>query len=129
MKVTQDGRVNRPDVFRVPSDGEPGLSLSPYRINQGGNSGYQAIGLAYHLGIKRIALVGFDMQYTGGKSHWHGDHPQGLNNPVQIDNWVHNFDRLAVDCATQGLDITNCSEQTALKCFKRGTISEWIEQI
>ncbi|HCZ48509.1 MAG TPA: hypothetical protein DCZ11_05850, partial [Gammaproteobacteria bacterium] len=56
---------------------EPGLSASPLRIHQGGNSGYQALNLAVLLGAERVILLGYDMH--GG--HWHGRHGGRLNNP------------------------------------------------
>lgn len=129
LKVTQDARVKLPGVLRVPSRNDPGLSLDPLWINQGSNSGYQAINLAYHLGVSKIALLGFDMQYTDGKSHFHGDHPQGMTNPTGVSKWIPKFDQLAIDAKRVGLEITNCSRQTALECFKRSTIQEWTGQL
>lgn len=38
---------------------QPGLSTMPYTINSG-NSAFAALGLAYHLGVKRVALIGVD---------------------------------------------------------------------
>ena len=45
-----------------------------------GNSGAAAVSLAYMFGAARIYLLGYDCQRTGGKAHWHGDHPKGLGN-------------------------------------------------
>ena len=66
-------------------------------VHHGQNSGYQAVGLAYHLKADRIILIGFDMQRTGGKSHWHGDHPRGLNNADAVHKWPRHFPALAAD--------------------------------
>lgn len=52
----------------IQSSSDAGLGLDCIRTN--GNSGAQAINLAYLLGFKTFYLVGFDMQWTGGKSHF-----------------------------------------------------------
>jgi uncharacterized Rossmann fold enzyme len=39
------------------------------------NSGFAAIVLAIKLGAKKIYLLGYDMNHTGGKSHFHGGYP------------------------------------------------------
>ena len=43
------------------------------------NSGFQAINLALLLGAARVVLVGFDARCVDGKSHFFGDHPEGIN--------------------------------------------------
>ena len=114
---------------RMPSQNLPGLSDRTGYINQGGNSGYQAIGLAHQFGASRVLLLGYDMQRTGGKSHWHGDHPKPLGNVAKLlpGQWVKQMDRLALDAAACGLEIINCSRQTALSCFPRTTIKECLD--
>lgn len=99
---------------------EDGLSTTPQRINFGGNSGYQAIGLAYLWGAKRIILLGYDMQKTGGKKHHHADH-KGLPNLGDLDSWRRHMNLLAVDLRKQGVEVLNASRETALKCFERTT--------
>lgn len=86
-------------------------------VHLGGNSGYQAINLAFLWGARRIVLLGFDMQHTGGKGHWHGDHPgkKGVKPPVR--NWVPRFTKLAEDLAAEGVAVVNATRETALKCF------------
>ena len=86
-------------------------------VHHGQNSGYQAVGLAYHLKADRIILIGFDMQRTGGKSHWHGDHPRGLNNADAVHKWPRHFPALAADLREDGVEVVNCTIETALTCF------------
>lgn len=94
--------------------GAEGLSRDPGAVVTGGNSGYQAINLALHLGATRIILLGFDMQWTGGKSHWFGDHPQGLNN-ADPSRYIPAFRTIKPE--EYGLEIINCSRSTALDAF------------
>lgn len=94
-------------------------------IHTGGNSGYQALNLAYLWGAKRVILMGFDMKRTGGMTHFHGDH-QGLNNPYDgmLSQWVKNFELIARDLAAAGVEVLNATRETALTCFKRIPIAD-----
>jgi hypothetical protein len=44
------------------------------------NSGCGALALAASRGARRIVMLGYDCQRTGGKTHSHGDHPPTLGN-------------------------------------------------
>jgi hypothetical protein len=101
-------------------------------IRTGGNSGYQAVNLAWLFGAARIVLLGFDMGATGGRLHWHKDHGQTahvsinhgrrrehrLHNPVprKFKDWCGAFNKLAAACP---VPIVNCSRTSALTCFPR----------
>lgn len=94
-----------------------GLCRKPMRVHTGNNSGYQALNLAYHLGAKRIILLGYDMQ---GKTHWHGHHPQGLNNShAHYEDWRKRMQPLAKDLEEEGVEVINATRNTALECFTR----------
>jgi hypothetical protein len=86
------------------------------------NSGVGAISLACHWGAKRIILLGYDCQKTGGKSHWHGNHPPGLGNAGSIGTWPGMFAKLKRDLA--GVEIINCTRETALTMFERRPLEE-----
>jgi hypothetical protein len=93
----------------------------------GGNSGYQAMNLALHLGAARIVLLGYDMAPADdGRLHWFGAHPAGLANPdgVNFATWPKAFDRLAPALADLGVEVVNCSRRTALGCFARAPLEE-----
>ena len=132
MLVTQDGRVAVQERFqsqgllRVPSFDEPGLSFDPGYIHRGASSGYQAINLAVHLGARQIILLGFDMQPTGGESHWHGDHPKGLANPTAdtFAAWRRRYATLPPDLETADVEVVNCSRETALTVFPRARLQQ-----
>jgi len=103
----------------IDSCDDAGLCLKPGRIHTGSNSGYQAIGLAHEWGARRVVLLGYDMQRTGGASHWHGDHAAGLPNLGHLPSWIRRMAVLAADLRTQGVDVVNASAETALTCFER----------
>ena len=84
------------------------------------NSGAGAISAAARAGAKRIILLGFDCQKTGGKSHWHGDHPPHLGNAGRIEAWHDSFVKLKNDF--KDVEILNATRETALECFDRVTL-------
>lgn len=121
--------TNKPaaDVFDlnfINSEPGGGISTRPGTIRQGGNSGFQAVSLALHFGAARVILLGFDMQFTGGKTHWHGDHRSSrLGNPVQkrLVFWLQRFEEMAKQAT---VPIVNATRQSALTCFPRVDLTE-----
>lgn len=121
-KITQDeAAANRYGLEYIKSVDAPGLSRDPAYIHQGSNSGIQAINLAYHLGARRVVLLGYDMQATGDKAHWFGDHPTGFRS--KWDRWIPLYQRVADDAKLMGLEIINATRETALTCFQRKPLS------
>jgi hypothetical protein len=106
----------------VASEIRPGLTPSRNLLHGGGNGGYQAINLAYLFGARKIVLAGFDMQRTGGQAHWFGEHPKPLSRSHPYSTWIERYRQLAIDCAAAGLDVVNCTTQTALHAFRRGQL-------
>jgi hypothetical protein len=92
------------------------------QIHAAGNSGAGALLLAGTWGAKRVLLLGYDCQYTGGKRHWHGDHPVGMGNAGSIAKWPEQF--RAVARRLPGVEIINCSRVTALDMFPRVPLEE-----
>lgn len=74
-----------------------------------------AIGLAYFLGAKEICLLGFDMQATGGKIHWHGAHKKTSNpSECMLRQWVEKYVPLWAGLDAVGIPLWNCTRETAL---------------
>lgn len=103
--------------------GERGLSADPTGIYHGKNSGYQAMNVAGLLGAARILLLGYDMQTKGGK-HWFGAHPKHLQANTRFDELIEDFALVAPLYEQAGIEVINCSRETALACFPRMTIQE-----
>lgn len=101
-----------------------GKLQTPPKISTGGNSGHQAVHLAYNMGARHIYLLGYDMARTFGKSHWHGDHPPGLGNAGPVDRWVGFMEELSKGLKERGVKVINCSRHTALTCFPRAKIKD-----
>lgn len=92
-----------------------GFSLDPACIHYGSNSGFQAINLAILFGALRILLVGFDMS-ARGKSHFFGEHPEGLIRNSNYERFVPQFERAARRLPSD-IEIINCTPGSALRCF------------
>lgn len=121
----QHRRVPFFDVVEVAHRLSSGLTIHP-PIYTGKNSGHAAINLVTTLGATDIALLGFDFQKTNGLHHYFGSHRNGLLNPSFSRHWFDGMKALAEDAKKLGIRITNCSRQTALTCFERVTIDEWL---
>lgn len=113
-------------VDYVPFDkAAQGLKCCDGSIAWGMNSGAAAISFAHQLGAKRILMLGFDQDWTGGKPRWHGKHPAQLQNQKPgFHRWAAWFEQAAIDAKELGIEIVNCSRQTTLTCFERKTIQE-----
>lgn len=89
-------------------------------LTQSYNSGQLAIELAVSRGARRVLLLGYDCSLRAG-THWHGNH-ENIRNPTtdSVKRWREEFARLQQWAV--GIEIINCSRETALKIFPRSTI-------
>lgn len=117
-------RVNYPGVEWLVNDGTYGISDAYPKIRTGQNSGYQAINLAYLLGYKKIILLGYDMQMTAKKIHWHPDHKHKNPTPNMLKLWCANFDELAPLLEERCVQVLNATKKTALTCFKKVKLTD-----
>jgi len=103
-----------------------GLSADNAFVRYGGNSGFQALNLAYHFGAARVILLGFDCQGREGVRHYFGDHPEPLGNPTQaaFARWIRAFREAAIDLRGTGCEVVNATRSTAIDAFPRLTLEE-----
>lgn len=120
---TQDeGAARRWRLNYIEGRRRPGFCLTGEAVHYGDNSGYQAINLALYMGARRVVLLGFDMQATGGRRHYFGNHPGAMNKEHPYRIWLAAFDEAARLHPT--LDIINATRDTALIAWPRMTIEE-----
>lgn len=108
----------------LPVTGDAGIDPQSPGIRTGKNSGAAAINLAVHLGASRILLLGYDMQRTAGQTHWFGDHPKEIRANSPIDTFLSRFEVMAEPLRRLGVEVINCSRETALTCFRRAALAE-----
>jgi uncharacterized Rossmann fold enzyme len=121
IKVTNKPQPKRADIINLVDTGKDGLELEAHAIRHGGNSGYAAINVAYHLGARKIVLLGFDMQNgKGGESHFHEGYPtRPTSNEVIQSNMLPSFDTLVDPLKRRKVEIYNLSSTSLIKCFQR----------
>ncbi len=124
LKVTcDDDHVSFDAVLHLKQTGDSGFDPDPSCIRTGNNSGYQALHVAIHAGARRVLLCGFDMQ--GG--HWFGSHPEGLTDAVPDVHrkfFIPEFETLAPMLPSLGVEVVNCTPNSALRCFQMGNLDD-----
>ena len=86
------------------------------------NSGACAVSLAIGGAAAKIVLLGYDMGFSGGRTHWHGDHPHGLENATSLPLWAEQFAVLAKHARRSGVEVVNASRETRMTCFPRAVL-------
>lgn len=118
-------RLHFDDVFILKNAGKDVLfDPRPTHLGGGGNSGFHAVHLAAHLGATKILLCGFDMKAGPTGQHWFGEHPWCRDLKMCFDIFIDRFERSANAFRKQGVQIINCTPDSALKCFPFMTIEE-----
>lgn len=115
-------RAKYPDVVKLRNTGPNGLEHAPTGLKSGRNSGYQAINLAVHYGATRILLLGYDMQPSGGKSHFFGEHPNQQQSPYAM--FRRAFESLVKPLEKCGVSVINCTRRSALTAFPKGVLEQ-----
>jgi hypothetical protein len=108
---------DHPQVRCLRLTGQQGLETDPTGLRHGSNSGYQAMGLAYHFGVSRIVLLGYDMNTQGARTHWHDEaRPDGFTSIVR-NTMLPNFQTLVEPLAAAGVEVINATPDSELKCW------------
>ncbi len=115
-----------PFVKRLRNAGRNGkLSDNPSSLAHGSNSGYQALNLAVLLGATRIVLLGIDMKVDGARTHWHQGHGQDAHTIAhRMKTMAGYFPRLLEPLRRAGVEVINCSMDSALTCFPKVPLAE-----
>ena len=120
------------NVKFVPRDGKhiQGITKRPNRVSWNMNSGGCAINLAYHLGVERIYLLGFDMRMDDkNRTHFHSDYNRlkgGVHKKMTFGKHAPSFADIAVDARRLKLQIYNVSQMSTLTEFEKVSLSEVI---
>jgi hypothetical protein len=108
------------DVKALKNTGVSGLEEEPNGVRHGNNSGYAAINLAYHLGVSRIVLLGYDMGNLGAQSHYHEGYPVKMTQDRTYETkMLHLFDKIATPLKEKGIQIINANPKSRINCFPK----------
>lgn len=130
------------DAHYIQGVWEPGLSTDPGYLHWGHGSGYELIGIAYHLGVREFILAGYDLRFpkgydgfkqeAGGDRHFFGEYPKELQHWTKYNigpngelNGLLDMYR-TIDTEKLGIRIINCSPGSALDFFEVGNLADWI---
>lgn len=100
------------------------LSETPNGVHTGSNGGYQAVNIATLSGAKRILLLGYDMHYPQGRSHWHSGHPVKVPEQHYTGTYAKKFATMTKQLARMGVEVINCSLGSSIKCFPFAPIED-----
>lgn len=122
-------------VIAIDRGKSTGIDPRPSNISWNYNSGFASINLAYHLGARKIGLLGFDMKRINGKSNFHNDHlrrnltekemarRERFKDQVYI-NFLRAAPAIKKDADALGLEIINFTQGSALTEFPFLTMEE-----
>lgn len=111
------------DVTLLRNAGGRTIDLTTDKITAGNNSGFGALNLALKMGAKKIYLLGFDMGYKGGKTHFHDGYPvTSIRESIYkgMLKYFEDNESLIKSVAK----VYNTNRSSNLKCFDFCTIEE-----
>jgi len=111
--------------------GVEGLETDPGGLRHGSNSGYQAIGLAYHLGVSQIVLLGFDMRCDGDRVHWRDRAKDNADAQARVMSTVMlpKFNSLVAPLRDAGVQVWNCTPDSALRCWPHRLLADVVREL
>jgi hypothetical protein len=116
-----------PGLQVLQNTGTDGLERDPTGLRTGYNSGYQALGLAVHLGVSRVILLGFDM-WTGPKGqNWFEQFPhlmKSYHTPSPYPLFIQAFLSIVEPLKAAQVEVVNASRFTMLTAFPYLSLEE-----
>jgi hypothetical protein len=121
MKFTHSWNKRRDDVIFANNLGPQGISDDFNEgLFHGGNAAYLALNLAHVMGGNPIYLLGVDLCYSDGQTHFHDGYPK--EDTVGEKRFLHMkkaFNYGSEILNEKGVEVYNCSDISTLTCFKR----------
>lgn len=136
LKITSSPHIVKKNVYDIkytPRDNRhpSGISDRPGHVSWNLNSGAASISLAYQLGVKKVYLLGFDMQIgENGDQHWHKHYKKYRDvknkdaKKLPFERHLKGFSSVARDAERLGLEIINVSPNSEIEHFKRVKLSD-----
>jgi len=133
VKSSCQDKAQKEWIKYIPKDNNKsqGITTRSSHVSWNGNSGAAAINLAYHLGAKRIFLLGFDMNLNNKENeHWHNVYGRNTNKrpPHKLPFARHllGFPAIAKDAKELGVEIINVNPKSAIENFPRISLKQII---
>jgi len=121
LKVTCCSQhVNKPGIKVVVKKNAPyGLARDPHQLFWNLSSGACAIGLAVHLGARRIVLLGYDMRRVDERNNWHDDYPKMTGKRIRnpYPRFLKPFPAIAAALNDRNIECINATPGSELREF------------
>ena len=124
IRVTFQSSKNTPPFNMMRNDGVDGLCRKSDGLRTGRNSGYQCVNLAYHLGVKRIILIGFDMKPGKNSVHYFGNHPSPTKPTIFKQSFLKYWPTIAEELKKEDIKVINCTIDSDLNCFTKENLGD-----
>lgn len=106
-------------------------------IYGGKNSGFGAMMLAIALGCNRIGLLGYDMKVDGSRkrTHWHNGYWHQTVRSIdeelksmqdKLNKFREEFEEFADAIKQGGISVFNLNKDSALQCFPKITMNDFV---
>lgn len=117
---------NLPGIFSYRRGKQYGIETDRDKVSWNKSSGGSAINFAYHLGVKRIVLLGFDMKRIDNKPNWHTDHPAyDTKNPYY--RFLRGFPFIEKQLTELGVEVINCTVGSVIQEFKIMKLEDYLK--
>jgi hypothetical protein len=106
-----------------------GIETEPGRVCWNWNSAGSAINFAFHLGSRRIVLLGIDLKRDEqNNTHFHDEYAKVNPRQVSIEytykRFIEGFNQIAKDAEQLGVEIINGNPDSRLEAFPRVPLAE-----
>lgn len=124
--ITLGNQIDGVEALR--NTGCEGLEQDPGGLRHGQNSGYAAINLAYHFGVKKIVLLGYDMKLSGDRLHANNrpkskQTPHGFQRVIK-EHFLPHFPTLKQPLAEAGVEVLNATPGSVLTVWPHVNLDE-----
>lgn len=91
----------------------------------GNNSGAQCLNFVCNLKPHRILLLGYDMEFSKGHSHWHSGY-EISDASVYQNLFIPSINSMAKDIQHLNISVINCNINSRLNCFKKDLLENYL---
>lgn len=114
-------------INHIPGSHDGGLYIKDRsKIHFGANSGFQLVNVAYHYGIRKFILVGYNMGIKGNMTHFFGNHPGRLQKSSPFPRFIEAFRGIQPEIRDM---IVNCTPNTSLTVFRVNNLIKELEDL
>lgn len=116
-----------PGLKVLQHEGGLGITLDPCKLRWNVSTGGAALNLAVHLGVKRIVLLGYDMQKGAtGENNWHEEN-RPHTKEARFDpypRFLQAFPSIKADLERLGIKCLNATDGGCLETFPRVSLED-----